>query len=161
MSQPVETPSITTGEINRHLVRMRMAWAGVEGLILLVAVAAFFLPPGTCPHVGKGSLTLAAAIGALWLGFSSSRDARRRMLKLRQGFTVHRDPAILLRGHFRAYLVILFRLFVIALCGLVIAVWGEGFVYAIVLSVLAALLTLMTFPTEYKTRLLLKRASQM
>lgn len=159
MSSGLEAPSVTTEEIDAHLLRMRVLWAGVEVLVALATVASFFLPPRQTTILGRGGLSLVMAAAALWFGFSSSRDASKRMQQIRAAFGVHHEVGRLLRGHLLAYLWILCRMLLIAAAALMIAVWGSGPGFSLILFALAFLLVLMTFPTEYKTRLLLKRAS--
>ena len=154
-----EAPSVTTEQIDRHLRRMRALWALGEGLILIAAVSCWFLPQKPPTILGRGWFSLLIAVIALWVGFSSNRDARVRMEKIRNAYAVHQDVRLLLKGHLIAYLWILIRMLMIVVGGQLIAVWGSGPAFSILLSCLAFLLALMTFPTEYKTRLLLKRAS--
>jgi hypothetical protein len=105
------------------------------------------------------TLTLVAAAAALWLGFTANRDARTRLAAIRRAFTVHGEPRRLLRDHLQVYLVILLRLACIVALGIVVAVWGTGPGTAAGLQALAAVLMLLTWPTEHKSRLLLRRAT--
>jgi len=154
-----ETPMISTAEIDVHLRRMRVLWLLGELLALASALTCWLLPRLHPTVLGRGGFSLLVAAAGLWLGFSASRDARRRMERIRRAFGVHGDVGRLLRGHLMAYTWILLRMLFIAAGGQAIAVWGAGPAFSLLLSSLAVILTLMTFPTEYKTRLLLKRAS--
>ena len=154
-----ETPSVTTEQIDAHLRRMRVLWMLGEILILSAAISCWFLQQRAPTILGRGGFSLLMAFVALWLGFSSSRDAKARMERIRRAFGVHGDVSRLLRDHVIAFGWILLRMLMIAVGGLLIAGWGSGPGFSILLSALAFLLALMTFPTEYKTRLLLKRAS--
>jgi len=154
-----EAPSVTTKQIDAHLTRMRGLWLLGEGLILAAAVSCWFLPQRPPTVLGRGWFSLVMAVFALWLGFASNRDARTRMERIRRAFGIHRNVSRLLKAHVIAFAWILLRMIMIAVSAQLISVWGSGPAFSLVLSSLAFLLTLMTFPTEYKTRLLLKRAS--
>ena len=154
-----DAPMVTTAEIDAHLRKMRVLWFLGELLALASALTCWLLPRLHPTVLGRGGFSLLVAAAGLWLGFSASRDARRRMERIRRAFAVHRDVGRLLRGHLVAYTWILLRMLFIAAGGQATAVWGAGPGFSLLLSSLAVILTLMTFPTEYKTRLLLKRAS--
>lgn len=158
-SETREMPSITTAEIDAHLRRMRGLWIFGEVMILVLAIACWFLPQRAPTFVGRGGFSLLLAAFGLWLGVSSNRDARARMEKIRRAFGIYQDVSRLLRGHLIAFAWILMRMLMISVGGVLTAVWGSGPAFSLLLSSLAFLLALMTFPTEYKTRLLLKRAA--
>ncbi len=149
---------MSAGDLARHLVRMRAATVAVLLATATTAVAGFVVAhrdPGAATPL---TVTLVAYAAAMWLGFSAGRDARARMAVVRRAYRVHGDVRRLLTDHLKGYLVILVRLGCVVGCGVVVAVWGTGPTAALPLEALAALLVLMTWPTEHKARLLLRRA---
>lgn len=151
-------PTFSAADLGRHLVRMRTATVVVL-LVTSAAAAGGFVASHREPGAATPlTVTLVAYAAAMWLGFSAGRDARARMAVVRRAYRVHGDVRRVLADHLKAYLVILVRLGCIVGCGLVVAVWGTGPTAALPLEALAALLVLMTWPTEHKARLLLRRA---
>jgi len=151
-------PTVSAGDLGRHLLRMRIATVVVLLVVAAAAVGSFLAThrdPGAATPL---TVTLVAYAAAVWLGFTASRDARARMAVVRRAYRVHGDVGRLLADHLKGYLAILVRLGCIAGCGLVVAVWGNGPAAALPLAALAALLVVMTWPTEHKSRLLVRRA---
>ncbi len=145
-------------DIGAHLLRMRIT--GVAALIVVaVATGAAFLQPYQGSSVASpATVTLVAAVAALWIGFSANRDAASRLAKIRRAFAVHGDEKRLLRDHWMVYVVILIRLEMMAAGGLVVALWGAGPRLGVWLLALGALMIALTWPTSRKAQLLLGRA---
>ena len=145
-------------EISRHLRRMRVT----TGLFLAAAPAAIavaFLAPYRGSSVASPlTVTLTAAAASLWIGFAANRDAGNRLEKIRRAFAVHGDESRLLRDHWLVYLAVLVRLEMMAVCGLIVSLWGLGPGIGVWLLVLGALMMALTWPTARKTQLLLGRA---
>lgn len=140
-----------------HLRRMRMT-AIVVLLIIPVALAAGFAVPHRASSVASPlAITVVAVIASLWVGFSANRDAATRLDRIKRSFAVHGDEDRLLRDHWLVYIVVLARLLAMVACGLLVAVWGLGPIIAVVVFVLAGVLTTLTWPTDRKARLLLAR----
>lgn len=151
--------TVSPDELARHLRRMRAATVGFLALAGVAAVFGFRVEhrdPGAATPL---TLTLVAAAAALWLGFTANRDARTRVAAIRRAFAVHGESRRLLRDHLQVYVMILLRLACIVALGVVVAVWGTGAGAAVGLQALAAVLMLLTWPTEHKSRLLLRRAA--
>jgi hypothetical protein len=148
------------GEINlqAHLKRMRVTAVIALLVTAAVAVATFVFPYQGSWVASPLTVTLVAAAGSLWIGFSANRDAASRMEKIRRGFAVHGDEGRLLRDHWLVYVAILIRLEMMALGGLVVALWGLGPVFGVLLVILGALMVALTWPTIRKSQLLLGRA---
>jgi hypothetical protein len=123
-----------------------------------VAVLAFVLPYRGSSVASPLTVTLVAAAGSLWIGFSANRDAAGRMEKIRRAFAVHGNEGRLLRDHWLVYAVILIRLEMMVLGGLVASLWGLGPIFGIWLLILGALMIVLTWPTARKSQLLLGRA---
>ena len=104
---------------------------------------------------------LIAAAAALWIGFSANRDARERMDRIKRAYAVHGDVARLLRDHWRAYLVVLARLGAMATGGIIVSLWGFGPSFGLLIHVLALFMVALSWPTEDKTRLLIRRAESL
>ncbi len=158
MTTPGGVPTVSTDDLGRHLLRMRVATLAVLVATAAAAAAGFVSSPREPGAATPLTVTVVAYAAGLWLGFTAARDARARMAVIRRAYRVHGDVRRLLADHLKGYLVILVRLGCVAGCGLVVAVWGIGSVAALPLEALAALLVLMTWPTEHKSRLLLRRA---
>lgn len=149
-----------SGEINlqAHLRRMRVTAVAALVVTVGVAVAALLLPYQGSWVASPLTVTLVAAAGSLWIGFSANRDAAVRMEKIRRAFAAHGDERRLLRDHWLVYALILIRLEMMALGGLVVALWGLGPFIGILLLILGALMVALTWPTARKSQLLLGRA---
>ena len=149
-----------TGEtkLQAHLRRMRVTVVVALAVAVGVAIAAFVLPYQGSSVASPLTVTLVAAAGSLWIGFSANRDAATRMEKIRRAFAVHGDEGRLLRDHWLVYAVILIRLEMMALGGLVVALWGLGPIFGLWLLILGALMVVLTWPTARKSQLLLGRA---
>jgi hypothetical protein len=137
-----------------------MRVTGVVALVVTVAVAllAFALPYQGSVVASPATVTLVAAAASLWIGFSANRDAGSRLATIRRAFSVHGDEARLLRDHWLVYVVVIVRLQVMAVGGLVVALWGSGPRIGVWLLVLCAVMVALTWPTTRKTQLLLGRA---
>ena len=156
---PSGTP--TPAEIQRNLRTMRLSGSITLTVLAVLAVASFFIPHRDNTLTGPGGVSLLAGAAALWIGFSANRDARTRMARIRRAYAVHGEMSRLLRDFRRAYLVILMRLGAIGACGLAVTVWGRGPGLALFFYILGAILTAMSWPTEHKTRLLIRRAREL
>ena len=144
--------------VTRQLVRMRVVWAAFLATIPLVIVVGYRVPHLDPAAATPTAVTLVAAAAALWISFTAERDSRARLERARRAFAVHRDPDRLLRSHLWVFIVVLLRLELIAVFGLVTAVWGVGPKVAIWFALLAGLLMLLTWPSEHKVRLVIARA---
>ena len=151
-------PSLSPVQLNHHLKTMRRTVFAFGGMMIALAIATFFLPRLGNELVSPMGATLIAAAAALWIGFNANRDARARMDRIKRAFAVHGEITRLLQDHHRAYLVVLVRLLAVAGCGIVVAVWGAGPGLGLTFFILAAILMAMSWPTDHKTRLLIKRA---
>ena len=145
-------------DLQSHLLRMRVtAFVGVVVVILSV-VAAFVLPYRGSAVASPRTVTLVALAASLWIGFSANRDAAGRLERIRLAFEVHGDEGRLLRDHWLVYMVVLFRLGMMMVAGLIVALWGSGPTFGIWLLILGGLMIVLTWPTPRKTQLLLGRA---
>lgn len=151
-------PAVDRALVERHVARMRTALAAAVVVVILLAVAGFVLPRLSHPVVTPVWATVLAVAAGLWVGFSANRDARLRMERIKRAYAVHAEPMRLLRDHLLAYAAILTRLALMAAAGVVVALWGLGPAHALVLHGLALAMVAMSWPTEAKARLLLKRA---
>lgn len=151
-------PSLSSVQLQGHLKAMRRIGLAFGGVLVALAGPAFFLPRAANDLVGPKGATLIVAATALWIGFSANRDARTRMDRVRLAFSVHGKIDRLLQDHHRAYLMVLLRLLAIAGCGVVVAVWGAGPGLGLAFFILAGILMAMAWPTDHKTRLLIRRA---
>jgi len=149
---------LSSVQLLSHLKAMRRTVSAFGGMVIVLAVSTFFLPRLGNELVSPMGATLIGAAAALWIGFSANRDARVRMDRIRRAFAVHGEINSLLRDHHRAYLAVLLRLLVVAGCGVVVAVWGAGPGLGLTFFILAGILMATSWPTEHKTRLLVKRA---
>ena len=145
-------------DLGAHLRRMQVTAVVALVVTAAVAVAAFVLPYQGSWVASPLTVTLVAAAGSLWIGFSANRDAASRMEKIRRAFAVHGDEGRLLRDHWLVYIVILVRLEMMVLGGLVVALWGLGPVFGVLVVILGALMVALTWPTARKSQLLLGRA---
>ena len=145
-------------DLQAHLLRMRVT--AVVGVVVVIglAVASFVLPYRGSAVASPRTVTLVALAASLWIGFSANRDAAGRMTRIRQAFAVHGSEERLLREHWLVYIVILIRLEMMAIGGLVVALWGSGPMIGIWLVILGGLMIALTWPTTRKTQLLLGRA---
>lgn len=144
--------------IRSHLRRMRTTAAAALGAIPVAVAAAVLIPHRGAALASPGTITAAAAVASLWLAFSAERDARARLEGIRRAFAVHGDERRLLRDHWLVYLVVVLRLEALAVCGLVVALWGVGPSVGVWLVLLGGLLLALTWPTARKAQLLLGRA---
>ena len=150
--------SLPSDQLRGHLKTMRRSGMILIGLLLVMAVAQFFLPRLANDLVGPMGATVIAAAAALWIGFSANRDAQVRMDRIKRAFAVHGEVDQLLKDYHLAYLAVLSRLFAVAGCGVVVAIWGAGPKLGLAFFILAGILTAMAWPTEHKTQLLVRRA---
>jgi len=142
----------------RHLRRMRLTALGFLATVLVAAGGIYTLPRhplGAIPPLGVTAGTLAIS---LWLAFTADRWSRKLLARIRERYEDDRDAAGLLTGHFKVYLAVLVRLEVILMAAMVTAVSGSGPTPALFQIILTAVLMLLAWPTEHKTRLLLRRA---
>ena len=144
--------------LQSHLVRMRVT--AVLGVVVVIVsvVAAFVLPYRGSSVASPRTVTLVALAASLWIGFSANRDATNRLERIRLAFSVHGDEGRLLRDHWFVYMIVLFRLGMMLLAGLIVALWGSGPTFGIWLLILGGLMIVLTWPTTRKTQLLLGRA---
>ncbi len=148
-------------QLHNHIKAMRRSALALGAFLIAAAVGSFFLPRLANDLVNPMGATLVGAAAALWIGFSANRDARTRMDRVKRAFAVHGEFDRLFRDHHRAYLVVLLRLLAVAACGIVVAVWGAGPGLGLAFFILAAILMAMAWPTDHKTRLLIRRAQAM
>lgn len=158
MTAHSQSSSNSSTQMVDHLQRMRRTTAAFGGMLIVLAIAAFFLPRLGNDLTSPMGATLIGAAAALWIGFSANRDARVRMDRIKRAYAVHGETPLLLRDHHRAYLIVLLRLLAVAACGVVVAVWGAGPRLGLAFFILAGILGAMSWPTERKTQLLIKRA---
>ncbi len=151
---PTEMPD----QLQSHVKAMRQSCMISGGLVVIGTVGSFFLPRLPNDLVNPMGATLVGAAAALWIAFSANRDARARIDRVKRAFAVHGDLELLFRDFHRTYLVVLLRLLAVAACGVIVTVWGAGPGLGLAFFVLAAILMAMTWPTQHKTRLLIKRA---
>ena len=141
-----------------HLLRMRITAMAALAVVIFAAIAAFVLPYRGSAVASPRTVTLVALAASLWIGFSANRDATGRLERIRRAFAVHGDEGRLLRDHWLVYMVVLFRLGMMVVAGLVVALWGSGPAFGIWLLILGGLMVVLTWPTTRKTQLLLGRA---
>jgi len=144
--------------LQSHLLRMRLTAMVALAIVIVAAIAAFVLPYRGSAVASPRTVTLVALAASLWIGFSANRDATGRLERIRRAFAVHGDERRLLRDHWLVYLVVLFRLGMMVVAGLVVALWGSGPTFGIWLLVLGGLMVVRTWPTPRKIQLLLGRA---
>jgi len=144
--------------LQSHLLRMRITAVAALAVVIFAAIAAFVLPYRGSAVASPRTATLVALAASLWIGFSANRDATGRLERIRRAFAVHGDEGRLLRDHWLVYLVVLFRLGMMVVAGLVVALWGSGPTFGIWLLILGGLMIVLTWPTARKTQLLLGRA---
>ena len=144
--------------LQSHLLRMRITALAALAVVIIAAIAAFVLPYRGSAVASPRTVTLVALAASLWIGFSANRDATGRLERIRRAFAVHGDEGRLLRDHWLVYLVVLFRLGMMVVAGLVVALWGSGPTFGIWLLILGGLMIVLTWPTTRKTQLLLGRA---
>ncbi len=118
------------------------------------AVIASWLPRGADIYP-PATVTMAAAALGLWVAFTAQRDAKARLGQVKRGFKVHADQRRLLRGHLQVYVVVLLRLQGITAAGLATTIWGHGWNTALWFFLLTAILMVLAWPNERKTRLLI------
>jgi hypothetical protein len=85
---------------------------------------------------------------SLWVAFTAERDARLRLERAKRAFAVHGEVSRLLRDHWIVLWVVLFRLEIVVLGGLVVAVWGVGPRIGLGFALAGALLMALAWPTE-------------
>ena len=145
-------------DLKRHLLRMRLTAVVFLITLPVAVVVAFFLPRIEVPHLSPHIVTFICLGLSLWVAFTADRAARRAMTAIYDAFSSHGEQSRLLRDHYRVYLGVLLRLEVITLCGLVTAVAGTGPRITLWFLVVVSILMALAWPTEGKTRLLLRRA---
>jgi len=160
LSQPSDSTQLSL-LLENHITSMRRTGLVFGVILVAIFVGSFFLPRLTNELVGPGGATLLGAAAALWIGFSANRDARTRMERIKLAFAVHGETTRLLRDHHRAYLAVLLRILAVAGCGLVVSIWGAGPRLGLFFFILSGILMAMAWPTDHKTRLLVRRARAM
>jgi Na+/proline symporter len=145
-------------DVERHLVRMRLTMALFLATVPAAIVLALVLPRRISAVASPLVVTVVAVVAILWVGFSANRDAAARLERIRRAFAVHGDEKRLLRDHWLVFSVVLFRLEVMIIGGLVVAVWGGGPALGVLLILLGGVMITLTWPTAPKTQLLLGRA---
>jgi hypothetical protein len=143
-----------------HLRRMRIWWLVGLVTVPIALIAAFLLPRLDPAGATRTSVTLVALAAGMWIAFTAERDARVRLDRARNAFVVHGDIELLLRDHFKVFLVVLVRLELILVFGLVVAVWGSGPRVAVWFALLAGLMIVLAWPSEHKSRLVIARGRQ-
>ncbi|MBD3852651.1 MAG: hypothetical protein IFK93_15200 [Acidobacteria bacterium] len=144
--------------LQSHLLRMRITAVAALAVVIFAAIAAFVLPYRGSAVASPRTVTLVALAASLWIGFSANRDATGRLERIRRAFAVHGDEGRLLREHWLVYLAVLFRLGMMVVAGLVVALWGSGPTFGIWILIMGGLMVVLTWPTTRKTQLLLGRA---
>lgn len=154
MIQPTELRPL----LERHLRRMRLTAAVFLLSVAAAAGAVYLLPRHPLGHLSPLVVTAGTLAVSLWLAFTAEGWSRKLLGRIRDRFEEHQDVALLLDGHFRVYLAVLVRLEIILLAAVVTAVSGSGPTPALFQLILTAVLMALAWPTEHKTRLLLRRA---
>ncbi len=154
MIRPEELRPLLRG----HLRRMRLTAALFLASVLAAAVAVELLPRHRLGAISPLAVTAGTLAVSLWLAFTADRWSRKLLARIREAYEEHRDVSHLLAGHFRVYLAVLARLELILLAAIVTAISGSGPTPALFQVILTAVLMLLAWPTEHKTRLLLRRA---
>lgn len=150
--------STQASDLSHHLRKMRVTTGLFLASVPAVLTLSFVLPHREATAATPMTITLVAAAASLWLGFSANRDAGNRLERIRRAFAVHGDEQRLLRDHWLVYIAVLIRLLMMALCGLVVAVWGVGPRIGVWIVLLSGMMMGLTWPTSRKTQLLLGRA---
>jgi len=144
-------------DLGRHLLRMRITAGSFLATLPLVVVGLWIVPHRASAALSPATVTIAAVVVSLWIGFSANRDAQKRLEQIRRAAAVHGDDERLLRDHWFVYIVVLLRLEVLVVGGVVVAVWGMGPAIGLWLVLLGGLMIALTWPTARKTQLLLGR----
>ena len=144
-------------DLGRHLLRMRVTAGVFLATVPLAGVVMWLFPHRTLATLSPASVTVAAVVVSLWVGFSANRDAQKRLEQIRRAAAVHRDDERLLRDHWYVYVVVLLRLEVLVVGGVAAAVWGAGPTIGVWLVLLGGLMVALTWPTARKAQLLLGR----
>jgi hypothetical protein len=145
-------------EIDNHLARMRVTAVAALFLVMAAAVAAFAMHYRGSEVASPMTVTLVAVAGTLWVGFTATRDADRRLEVIRRAFAVHGEEEKLLREYWIVYLAVVVRLSVMVLAGVMVALFGLGPRVGIWLILLGGLMIALTWPTRRKIQLLLGRS---
>ena len=144
--------------LKRHLLRMRLTAVAFLATLPAAVVVAFFLPRVTIPRLSPHIVTFICLGISLWVAFTADRAARHAMTRIHDAYSTHGERSRLLRDHYRVYLGVLLRLEIITLCGLATATAGTGPRTTLWFLVVVSILMALAWPTEGKTRLLLRRA---
>lgn len=150
--------NVVQDAIDRHLWRMRVTAALFLVTVPVVLAAAFLIQPRGSSVASPTTVTVVAALASLWVGFSATRDADRRLERIRRAFAVHSDEMRLLRDHWLVYVVVALRLEMVVVAGVLVSGWGLGPQIGGWLVVLGGILIALTWPTRRKVQLLLGRA---
>ena len=144
--------------LDRHLRRMRGTALGFLITVAAAGAGVYLLPRHPLGGLPSLAVTAATLAVSLWLAFTADRWSSKLLARIREAYEEHGDVARLLADHHRVYLAVLVRLEVILLAAVVTSVSGSGPTPALFQVILTAVLMLLAWPTEYKTRLLLRRA---
>jgi len=136
---------------------MRVTAGVFLATVPLAVVVAWIVPHRASAALSPATVTIAAVVVSLWVGFSANRDAENRLEQIRRAAAVHGDDKRLLRDHWLVYIVVLLRLEVLVVGGVVVAVWGMGSAVGVWLVLLGGLMIALTWPSARKTQLLLGR----
>jgi hypothetical protein len=145
-------------DIDRHLKRMRLSAAVFLAVVVAAAAVILLADYRGSSLASPLTVTLVAVAGTLWVGFSATRDAGRRLERIRRSFAVHGDEERLLRDHWLVYLIVGVRLEVMVVAGVLVSLWGLGPRFGGVILLLGGLMIVLTWPTRRKIQILLGRA---
>lgn len=155
----MSSTSLPSGEIDRHLGRMRSTTLVFLMTVPVAAAVAFFVPAGH-GFASPLAVTLVAAAAALWIGFTANRDAQARLDRIKRAFAATGDEEKLLRDHRWVNLAVLGRLEVMVIAAAVAIIWGASSTAGWGIMVLAAMMMGLSWPTADKTHRLLARARE-
>jgi hypothetical protein len=145
--------------MSRHLRLMR--WTTVVFFLSIpAAVVAVLALPRREALASPLAVTLVAAAAALWVGFTANRDAQTRLDRIKRAFAVHGDERRLLSDLRMVNLAVLARLEVMVAAAVIAAVFGKGTAPAWGILALAAMMMVLSWPTEDKSHTLLERARE-
>ncbi len=151
----------TPRDVTRHLRALR-AMAGAFLLTVpAAAVAGRELPHLPVEGWSAAAVTVAAFLVGLVTALAADRVAQRLLASIKEGYAAHGDVHRLLADHREVYLKVLLLVELVVACGLAVALAGAGPGPALWLHAVAGLLFVLAWPTERKTRLLLRRAEDL
>jgi len=150
---------LRSGEIDRHLRRMRRTTWVFLMTVPAAAAVAFIVPAGN-GIASPLAVTLVAAAAALWVGFTANRDAQARLDRIKRAFAATGDEEKLLRDHRWVNLAVLVRLEVMVIAAAVAIIWGASSPAGWGILALAAMMMGLSWPTADKTHILIQRARE-